>query len=328
MLHNDSPSLCREPRRFLGIRLVSHRLVLGFFIGSLLLVSRGPTGAADKPLPKTPTKKPARLAVPAGVVFHPDHVYCTVGKVGMQLDLACPQGKGPFPAVVVLHGTGPLNKGRKGLTALTLELAQKGYAALAVQYRFEAYPGSLEDVNAALKWLRAQARKFNIDTDRVGVLGFSGGGTLGCMLAMKKPVHIRAVVSYSAPSDLALLHKKAGGPLGFIIRRRLENMLGGSPAKVAKKYAEASPVSHVHKGAAPCLLLHGSADAVVPLEQSQVLARKLHKAGADVTLLTFEHAPHDFDEQRNTNARLAAVAAEVFLIDHLKPRPAASPNRK
>jgi dipeptidyl aminopeptidase/acylaminoacyl peptidase len=68
--------------------------------------------------------------------------------------------------------------------------------------------------------------------------------------------------------------------------------------------------------------LHGTADPVVPVEQSQLLAQKLKKAGAKVTLLTFEHAAHDFDEKGDMNALLAAAAVETFLQDQLKPKPA------
>src|SRR5262249_38879918 len=110
----------------------------------------------------------------------------------------------------------------------------------------------------------------------------------------------------------------------------LEKLLGGSPAKVPAKYKEASPVSHVHKGAAPLLLLHGTADSVVPMEQSQLLARKLRQVGAKVTLLTFDNAPHDFDGLRDTNARLAAAAVEAFLLDTCSAgtRPALTGNDK
>src|SRR5262249_48733690 len=141
-------------------------------------------------------------------------------------------------------------------------------------------------------------------------------------LGMKKPVQVRAVVSYFAPSDLVRLHKKAQGFEGGVIGGMLEAWFGGTPDKVPAKYKAASPVTYVHKEAATMLLLHGSADSVVPVEQSQLLYRKLKKAGAKVALLTFEPAAHDFDEMRDTNARLAAAAVEAFLQDQLKPKPA------
>src|SRR5262249_25006558 len=155
--------------------------------------------------------------------FHPNLVYRNAGKAKVFLDLAVPKrGKGPIPAVIVLHGTGPLNKGRAGLTGVGLGLARKGYAALGVGFRCrpeDAYPAGVEDVKAALTWVGTkEAAKYRIDSDRVGVLGFSGGGALGCLLGMKKPVRVRAVVSYFAPSDLAHLHRQARGLPGFIVR--------------------------------------------------------------------------------------------------------------
>jgi acetyl esterase/lipase len=234
------------------------------------------------------------------------------------------QGKGPFPAVIVLHGTGPFNKGRQGFRLLGQRLARQGYVALAVGFRCkptDAYPASIQDVEAALAWVQQKAARYQIDKGRIGVLGFSGGGTLGCLLGMKKPVQVRAVVSYSTPSDLTRLHKKAQTIQGMIIARMLEVWFGGTPDKVPAKYQAASPVTHVHKGAAPVLLLHGTADPVVPLEQSQLLFKKLNKARAKVTLVAFEHAAHDFDEAGDTNALLAAAAVEAFLQDQLKPKP-------
>jgi dipeptidyl aminopeptidase/acylaminoacyl peptidase len=99
-------------------------------------------------------------------------------------------------------------------------------------------------------------------------------------------------------------------------------MFGGSPRKVPKKYEKASPVNHVHKGAAPILFLHGEDDDVVPPEHSKLLANKLRNVKAKANVVVFAHAPHDFDGvPESTNALVAAAAAEAFLKEKLKPKP-------
>jgi acetyl esterase/lipase len=291
-----------------------------------LLSARASVTADDKAPRKPDPKREAKAAQPTTVTIP----YGTTGKgkkkQELKLDLTMPiQGKGPFPAVIILHGTGPLNNGRKGFRLLGQRLARKGYVALAVGFRCkpkDAYPASIRDVEAAVKWVQQNAPRYKIDKGRIGVLGFSGGGTLGCLLGMKKPVQVRAVVSYFAPSDLIQLHKNAQGFQGRLIAAMLEQWLGGTPQKVRANYKDASPVTYVHKESAPLLLLHGTADAVVPVEQSRLLAKRLKDKGAKVTLLAFEHAAHDFDEAGDMNARLAAAAVEAFLQDQLKPKPA------
>src|SRR5262249_43972786 len=89
-----------------------------------------------------------------------------------------------------------------------------------------------------------------------------------------------------------------------------------------KKYDEASPITHVHKGAAPILFLHGEDDDVVPPKHSKLLYTKLRKLKAKANVVVFAHAPHDFDGVPDSiNARLAAVAAEAFLKEKLKAQP-------
>jgi acetyl esterase/lipase len=286
-------------------------------------------------------------AVPDGVAFRPDLTYRKAGNTELQLDLAYPRdGDGKLPTVIVLHGTGVLNKGRKYYVPLVLELARRGYVGAAVSYRYKAshpFPTALEDAQEAVRWLRANGDRYRIDGDRVGALGFSGGGSLACFLGMeslpeelkgrggpaKHAGKVRAVVSYFAPTDLTRLHataaervKGAADPArtlkALYVRTTLEAWLGGPPLRFPELYARASPINYVTKGAAPLLLIHGDADAVVPVEQSRVLARKVKEAGGVARLLVMEKAPHDFDELNDANARKAAAAARAFLDEHLK----------
>jgi acetyl esterase/lipase len=262
-------------------RTFAPTLLTGWFLVSF---SATPTAqAADG----TPRKNPV---VPPEVLYRPDLTYRTVGNKQLKLDLACPrQGKGPFPTVVLLHGTGLLTQGRKGSVPMALELARLGYGAVAVGYRHsptEAFPAALQDAQEAVRLLHGHAADYHLDADRIAALGFSGGGSLACLLAMvgpqdgltEKACRLRAVISYFAPSDFPRLHAAAGQRLrapslrdkllGFYLQTALEGWLGGTPGQVAERYARASPITYARPGAPPTLLIHGTGDAVVPAEQS------------------------------------------------------------
>jgi acetyl esterase/lipase len=147
-----------------------------------LLSARASAIADDKPPRKPDPKREAKAVQPTAVTvrFYPGLVYGSIGqgkrKQELKLDLTMPkQGKGPFPAVIVLHGTGPRNKGRKGFTLLGQRLARQGYVALAVGFRCtleDTYPASIQDVEAALAWVLKNAGNYKIDKARIGVLRF------------------------------------------------------------------------------------------------------------------------------------------------------------
>jgi acetyl esterase/lipase len=276
--------------------------------------------------------------VPPGVLYHPDVTYCTLGKTNLKLDLAFPQkGEGPFPAVIIIHGGGWFWGSHKSHVPLALKLAQRGYVAVTIGYRFaptHRFPAQVHDVKGAARWLRANAARYKVDKDRIGALGYSSGGHLACMLGTtsglaqlegegnhaKESSRVQAVVSYYGLTDLTQLYASCvAGELPTVERNLmrvvLERFVGGTPDRAADRYAKASPITYASAGSAPTLLIHGTADRKVPLSQSQRFEKRLKEVGAKVRLMALEGAPHDFEGDFEQRANAAALA---FFDQHLK----------
>src|SRR5205823_333626 len=150
----------------------------------------------------------------------PDVEFARPGGVALKADLALPnEGKGPFPAVVCLHGGGWVSGDRKQMSKTIEVLARRGYVALAPDYRLapaHRFPACVEDCKAAVRWLRANAGKYRIDPGRIGAVGLSAGGHLACLLGVTTPGDglegtggnsdrssaVQAVVSFAGPTDL------------------------------------------------------------------------------------------------------------------------------
>ena len=182
-------------------------------------------------------------------------------------------------------------------------------------------------------------------------MGYSAGGHLACLLGASgglarfegdgghrdQSSRVQAVVSYYGLTDLGCLYdgcQRDDLPAleRSLMKFALEKFLGGSPAtmdlrvglacgataKPVGRYVQASPITHAAKGAPPTLLLHGTADRLVPCEQSRRYVQKLREVGATVELLELEDAPHDFSGKPEEQADAAMLA---FLAQHLKERP-------
>ncbi len=132
------------------------------------------------------TARPS-TAIPENVSLHANVVYAQSGDRRLLADIAVPKNvDGPKPCIVVVHGGGWLNGYKSKFRALTLALAARGYVTAAIEYRlgYEArFPAGIQDCNAAVRFLRANAAKYGIDPDRIGAVGGSAGGHLVGLMA-------------------------------------------------------------------------------------------------------------------------------------------------
>jgi acetyl esterase/lipase len=236
------------------------------------------------------------VAGPPGVKVLKDLVYVPGGHERQKLDLYLPEkpAESALPLVVWIHGGGWEAGGKEGCPAVPL--VGKGYAVASINYRFSQhalFPAQIEDCKAAIRWLRANAKKYNLDPDHIGVWGASAGGHLVALLGVTGGVkelegdegnldqssRVQAVVDWFGPTDFATVGQGLSNPHSPVAK-----LIGGSPLDLKEKAAKASPVTYVGKDAAPTLIMHGDKDTLVIPSQSEEFAAALKKAGVEVTL--------------------------------------------
>jgi acetyl esterase/lipase len=234
---------------------------------------------------------PARAQEPAKAQQEWDIVYAKVGPSELKLDIDEPaRGTGLRPAVVVIHG-GAWRQGSKAdVRMITPEFVRRGYVAVAPQYRLcpkDAFPAQVHDVKAAVRWIKANSRKYQVDPDRIGAIGFSAGGHLALLLGLTGPSdglegdvssgapdsRVKAVVNYFGPTDLA------AKDIPEICKPWIKDLLGGSPQEKPEAAAKASPLTFVSKDDAPALTFQGTKDPLVPFNQAIKLADAMTTAG-------------------------------------------------
>lgn len=204
-------------------------------------------------------------------------------------DVYQPTGQGPFPAVLLVHGGGWARGEPADMAAIAEELASAGFVVMNAAYRFAPgyrFPAQLHDLQQALRWLRAEAPRFDVDPERVAGFGYSAGAHLVALLglaaaddALDSPhggadARLQAVVAGGTPTDL---RKFEGGTL-------VPQFLGGDQSRVPDAYRLASPVVHVTSDAPPFFLYHGGSDMLVSVDHAEDFAAALASAGVHVEL--------------------------------------------
>lgn len=273
-------------------------------------------------------------AHPSSVHLERDVTYATVGGEPQRLDLARPRGAGPHPLVVLIHGGGWSGGGRSAYHDAMLRLAGQGYAAASVDYRLadaprNVFPAAVEDVRCAVRWLRSHAAEHGIDASRVAALGSSAGGHLAAMLGTATDVPgldgacplrdvspaVGAVVAIAGPHDI-----RTAGALDAGQRAMVENFLGIRPEEDPERALLASPAVHASAGDPPFLLIHGTADDVVPVRQSRSMRDTLRAAGVPATLIELPGVGHSIPEfSSDPRFRASTCTILAFLRERLRP---------
>jgi acetyl esterase/lipase len=258
-----------------------------------------------------------------------DVVYSRAGGENLKLDLYAPtQPSGPLPAMVFIHGGGWCGGAKEDFSKQAWALAEHGYVTITVNYRLSPrhqFPAQLEDVKCAVRWLRANAARYQVDSERIGAMGASAGGYLSLLLGFtessdglegqggypEQSSKVRAVINVAGPTDLA--RPDFTGPTEFLIIA----FLGGSRTKVPATYKAASPMSYLRPGAPPVLTIHGTTDGMVPFGQAARLHAALAKAGVSTRLESISGKGH-FDDWTPEDYQFTEAVARDFADRHVK----------
>lgn len=232
-----------------------------------------------------------------------------------------PKGKGPFPALVSVHG-GAWNVGNR-LTNKTIdeELARTGVTVVSIDCRVSpkhAFPSQVEDFSCAVQWLKTNAARLNIDAQSVGALGASSGGHTVMMSALKPEVN--AGISYAVllwpvlDPYVRYLFAKGTSRKDLVERSEsyfitADQMMKGNPQAILdEKRFDATP---------PVLIIQGSADTNVPLYIPERFVKTYEYLGAEISYRLFDGMPHGFNGWSQQLWTGAASDIKLFIANHL-----------
>jgi len=270
---------------------------------------------------------PASQARAGGVTVAENVVYAVVNGSELHLDIYQPADRGtaPVPAVLLIHGGGWISFDKSTMRGMGQFLARSGFVAFAVDYRLfqgtqNRWPAQLDDVQRAVRWVRAHAAQYRVNAERLGAFGHSAGAQLAALLGMEETRDNSdpALVKYSSRVQAVV---DVSGPIDFTTERDpdgvafLTSFLGSDYSKHPEIWRDASPVFHVSKEDAPFLIVHGTHDENVPLSQAQELFEKLQAAAVPVSFVKVDDG-HTF--QTPEARRQLAVETRTFFNRYLQ----------
>ncbi len=277
----------------------------------LALVESGATPAVKAPAPK------------------PDHeniAYARHGERALTLDVFLPASRAsgnPPPVVVCLHG-GAWEKGSKiNMRPFARELAARGFAAAAVEYRLSGeapFPAAIVDARAAVRWLRQHGSTLGVNPALIFATGHSAGGHLAALLATSAQIDfgdradhptapvVQGAAALAAHTDFLIPH--IGAASERVEQAFWKRFLGGTQAEARDTYRLASPHAHVSATAAPLLVVAGEKDH--ESTHAREIRSSYARLGRPVRFAIITDAPHNFMGQALWRAEAADLTADFF----------------
>lgn len=344
----------------------SLNLVFPFMLLIMLLSSCFPLNTALETAPAEgegggKATRPAAEAEVEEVTIKKDVTYASPQVDGipqkLKVDIYIPEGGADkYPGLVYIHGGGWMEGGRSSCPGKAL--AKGGYVVACIDYRLVGkegtcspdaiFPAAVQDVKSAVRWLRQNARTYQVDADNIGLIGDSAGGYLALLAGVSKGAKLFANTQNSGPSDAVQAVVDWYGPVdvtemeiaftddackveyldladvyrgnaNFEITYAWSRFLGGAldSKTVLERARKASPLSYLDGGDPPVLIIHGADDPLVPAEQHKILAEALKAKGIRNTLITLPGVGHSYGSSSNPNANFL-VSSLSFLDSHLK----------
>ena len=263
-----------------------------------------------------------------------DVEYARATGTALLLDASIPEGKGPFPVAILIHGGGWDSGDKSGsnvpgngadISPWFEPLTAARFTWFSINYRpstQQRWPACLEDVQTAIRWVKAHAHEFKGDPQRIALFGHSAGGQLACQAALiaGDDTRVQAVVGFAPVTDLEQDAKNRDG-LSTSLQR-----LFGQPKEIndtSRALLRAhSPINHVTPAAPPFLLVHGDADKTVPIQQSLDFQARLKAAGVPCDLMVIPGAPHGLLKWEQFSPDYA-----THMVDWLRKTLAQSPGK-
>jgi acetyl esterase/lipase len=249
---------------------------------------------------------------------HPDYE-------SLKLDANIPDGAGPFPIAILIHGGGWSTGDKAGLYHIPTEaLSKANFTWFSINYRMAPaylWPDCFEDTKTAIRWVKAHAAEFKGDPNRIALLGYSAGGHLACLAATlaEDDARVQAIVGISPPTDHEFDLAKRGG-----LSTSLQHLLN-RPKQVTdesrKLLHEMSPINFIKPGLPPFLLVQGDKDNSVPYQASLNFQAKLKANGVPCDFITLKGAPHNIGTWNKFDPDFSQKIVD-WLLKTLPPAPA------
>lgn len=267
--------------------------------------SSGPSGSGGRA-----SRFGQAVPLPEGTKVFRDLAYVTNGHPRQKLDLYVPGQGGKYPLIIVIHGGAFLGGDKRGENVT--RFLQEGYAAASLNYRLSGdapFPAAVEDCKGAVRWLRANAAKYDLDPDHFGAWGSSAGGNLVAMLGttgetnlfdvgenLNVSSRVQAVADWFGPTDFLQMdaHRMPNGMTHDDAHSPESRYVGGPIRENKDKVARGNPITFITAKTPPFLIAHGDQDPLVPHHQSELLEAALQKAGVPVIFYTVKGAGHGF----------------------------------